>query len=446
MKDSPKQPHPFVPDTHKDMAIDIGTIAPTADQATLHLNTENNVAYSGNGHAWQLGVINSKPDVFIASDGHFQSIRNHYDREHRIYTLMKWILRVNRRDANRTTPLLMVDAGSNHGLFSMVAGVSGAHAIAFEPQTHLRSVINFGARANEISDRLRILPFAVLDGYKQLGMSNFEKDDGGIGSLDYKNTGSAVSTQTIRLDAIPSYDLLFTYFEGRHPQKSLIYPADLGSEYADALKKGLADQQKGVNTAKVMPEHLSLRTPIHFLKIDVEGFELHALESAQKLFEQELVQHAVLEFGAPDRWDVTFEEDISVDEKRKRSNAQCKRILNKMVNEYGFDAYVLPSIGWKNTVDFLTRRGVDFGKPATPDGNRIVHKLKAYDFDAKPMEDDEFELELSVKDQLITEYVPMPASELNDYIDALDRIGEVYLWFAKRDSAQVKTILARGGL
>jgi hypothetical protein len=29
--------------------------------------------------------------------------------------------------------------GSNHGLFSLVAGASGAHTIAFEPQTHLRS-------------------------------------------------------------------------------------------------------------------------------------------------------------------------------------------------------------------------------------------------------------------------------------------------------------------
>lgn len=29
--------------------------------------------------------------------------------------------------------------GSNHGLFSLIAGSSGAHTIAFEPQTHLQS-------------------------------------------------------------------------------------------------------------------------------------------------------------------------------------------------------------------------------------------------------------------------------------------------------------------
>lgn len=29
--------------------------------------------------------------------------------------------------------------GSNHGLFSLIAGSSGARTIAFEPQTHLQS-------------------------------------------------------------------------------------------------------------------------------------------------------------------------------------------------------------------------------------------------------------------------------------------------------------------
>lgn len=55
--------------------------------------------------------INTKPDVFIASEGHLVDIDRHYEREHRIYTLMKWILRVYRRDPTRTHPLLMVDAG-----------------------------------------------------------------------------------------------------------------------------------------------------------------------------------------------------------------------------------------------------------------------------------------------------------------------------------------------
>ncbi|KAI8084989.1 uncharacterized protein BX664DRAFT_176674 [Halteromyces radiatus] len=358
---------------------------------------------------------------------------------------MKWILRVHRRDPNRTTPLMMVDAGSNHGLFSMVAGVSGAHAIAFEPQTHLRSVINFGIRTNEISDRVRVLPFAVLDGYRELHMSGFELDDGGIGSLDYNNANSAIITQTIRLDAIPSYDLLYTFNQGRTHRKTLMTPEELGSEYANALKKGLEDEKKGIKTDKVIPERVSLRDPIHFLKIDVEGFELHALESASKLFENNLVEHAVLEFGPPDRWDVTFEEGLDVAEKRRRSVAQCKRIVGKMMNEYGFDAYVLPSIGWGNTVNFMARNGKDFSHGSTS-GNKIVHRLNYYDFDKKPLENDEFEQEMEAKNQLITEYVPLPVDMMEKYMDELQDIGEVYLWFAKRDSPLTKVIMAQGSL
>jgi hypothetical protein len=47
----------------------------------------------------------------VASLGHIIDVQHHYQREYRIYTLMKWILRVNRRDPERKEPLMMVDAG-----------------------------------------------------------------------------------------------------------------------------------------------------------------------------------------------------------------------------------------------------------------------------------------------------------------------------------------------
>jgi hypothetical protein len=310
-------------------------------------------------------------------------------------------------------------------------------------------VINFGIRANQISDRVRVLPFAVLDGYRELHMSGFEVDDGGIGSLDYNNANSAINTQTIRIDAIPSYDLLYTYNQGRPAQKTLMYPEELGAEYADALKKGLANEKQGLKTDKVMPEHVSFRHPIHFLKIDVEGFELHALESAQKLFEANLVEHAVLEFGPPNRWDVTFDEPgLDVAEKRKRSIAQCKRVVRQMIDQYGFDVYVLPSLGWVNTVNFMAKNGVDFSTSNgnSVSGNKIVHRLKYYDHDGKAVEHDEFEQEMKAKDNLISEYVPLPSKLMEQYMDELESIGEVYLWFAKRDSPLTQVILAQGTL
>lgn len=279
-------------------------------------------------------------------------------------------------------------------------------------------------------------------------MANFEHGDGGIGALDYNSVDSAIKTQTIRLDAIPSYDLLYTFNQGKHLQKTLMYPEEIGTEYAESLKKGIEDQKKGLKTDNIVPEHLSLRDPIHFLKIDVEGFELHALESATKLFENNLVEHAVLEFGPPNRWDVTFEENMPLEEKRAKSIAQCKRVLRQMIEKYGFDIYVLPSIGWENTVTFLAEHGIDFSKKAQSvgSGNKIVHKLYAYDFDGKGLEGDEFERELDAKNQLITEYVPLPPTLLDEYVDRLEQIGEVYIWLVKRSSPLSKTVLYKGTL
>lgn len=50
--------------------------------------------------------------MFVASSGHVMDVQNHYQREYRIYSLMKWILRVNRRDPDRKGPVIMVDAGN----------------------------------------------------------------------------------------------------------------------------------------------------------------------------------------------------------------------------------------------------------------------------------------------------------------------------------------------
>ncbi|KAI8377833.1 uncharacterized protein BYT42DRAFT_359158 [Radiomyces spectabilis] len=133
------QPITFKPASHPQSAEDLDQVSPTVGDTTVRLNREQQLAHAKPNDVWQIGIVNTKPDVFIATEGHIVDINNHYAREHRIYTLMKWILRVHRRDADRKQPLVMVDAGSNHGLFSMVAGTSGAHTIAFEPQTHLRS-------------------------------------------------------------------------------------------------------------------------------------------------------------------------------------------------------------------------------------------------------------------------------------------------------------------
>jgi len=402
--------------------------APTAHHVTLRLNAHTvpdglpgsggmvlEPARSGED-TWQFGVINTKPDVFIASSGHVVDIQNHYNREHRIYSLMKWILRVNRRDPDRKGPLIMVDAGSNHGLFSMVAAVSGAHTVAFEPQTHLRGAINFGARLNQVASRIRILPFAVLDRFTKVSISNYQINDGGLGQIDFAHGDKVIQTQTIRLDSIPSYDRLF-------PK---IGPSALGphdGEFGDDYNSKVI-HSNGTDFAKTADKSLLLRDRIHFLKIDVEGFELFALESAKALFEQKLVDHAVLEFGPPRRWEPTLDESLGIDEIRKRTKQQAKDVLHKASGAYDFDLYLLPAEGWDRTIAWMKKRTSE----------PVERKLLAWDFDGQGLEHDEFEEELKTKHNVVTEFLPFPPEWIDDFIEEMPNIGEMYVWMARRGS------------
>ncbi|GAN06529.1 MT-A70 protein [Mucor ambiguus] len=432
------EPDTHYPDTHAKSSQDLDTIAPTADKTTYRLAPEG-LKYAQSGDLWQFGVINTKPDVFIVSNTNYPDVNNHYHREFRIYTLMKWILRVHRRDPERTAPLVMVDAGSNHGLFSLVAGASGAHTIAFEPQTHLRSVINMAGRLNQLSQRLRVLPFAVLDQFKKLAMEKVEINDGGIGGLSYDNPNALITTQTIRLDTLPAYNRLFpqsTAMEkqlkintDRKDDKSILEPEDLGAEYAKEIEAA------SDNASAEIPESLLFRQPIHFLKIDVEGFELPALRSAAKLFENQLVENTVLEFGPPSRWDVTVPDANHMDLKdvRAKTMKEAKEVLHRAVDEWGLDINLLPAEGWEKTVKFMIDHGIDLSG-GNPSKNKVVQRVNAWKFDDLPLDHDEFEKELEIKENVVTEFIRLPARLIDDYLEASQAIGEMYLWFTKKDT------------
>lgn len=432
------KPNTHYPDTHAKSNQDLDTIAPTADKTTYRL-TQEGLKYASTGDLWQFGIINTKPDVLVVSNTNYLDVNNHYQREFRIYTLMKWILRVHRRDAERTDPLVMVDAGSNHGLFSLVAGASGAHTIAFEPQTHLRSVINMAGRLNQLSDRLRVLPFAVLDKFKELAMEKVEINDGGIGGLSYDNPNALITTQTIRLDTLPSYNRLFPQTVSmekslkidttRKSDKTILEPEDLGTEYASVINKAVDKDNVEVD------ESLLFRQPIHFLKIDVEGFELPALRSAAKLFENQLVENTVLEFGPPSRWDVTVEgaAHMSLKEIRDKTMKEAKAVLHRAINEWKLDINLLPAEGWDKTVRWMLEHGVD-ESGGDPTKNKVVRKVNGWKFDDLPQDNDEFEKELEAKNNLVTEFIRLPAELVDDYLEASQNIGEMYLWFTKQNT------------
>ncbi|KAG1218503.1 hypothetical protein G6F68_021572 [Rhizopus microsporus] len=85
----------------------------------------------------------------------------------------------------------------------------------------------------------------------------------------------------------------------------------------------------------VDPKGLLLRQPVHFLKIDVEGFEVPALRSAARLYELGLIENTVLEFGPPSRWDVTVQgyEQMDLAEVRKKTMKAAKEVLHKAVSD-----------------------------------------------------------------------------------------------------------------
>lgn len=418
------KPVTHYPETHDVSSQNLYTVAPTADNTTFRL-TETGLAYASQDQLWQFGVINTKPDVLVVSNGNYIDVKNHYHREHRIYTLMKWILRVHRRDPNRDVPLVMVDAGSNHGLFSLIAGSSGARTIAFEPQTHLQSIINMAGRLNQLSSRLRVLPFAVLDQFKKLGMTKFEINDGGIGSLDYNSPDAAITTRTIRLDSLPNYDLLYA----KETQNSVLWLDQLGPDYAQFIESHL-DRQIGKPNSSLL-----FRQPIHFLKIDVEGFEIPALRSAAGLYENGWVENTVLEFGPPSRWDVTVEgyEKMDINQVRQRTMSEAKEMLHRAVNDWNLEIRLLPAEGWEKTVRWMIEHGVDKSE-GDPKKNKVVKKLMAWKFDALPDDHDEFEKELEAKDNLVTEFLELPEHLIDSYLDHSQSIGEMYLWFTKKDS------------
>lgn len=282
-------------------------------------------------------------------------------------------------------------------------------------------------RLNQLSHRLRILPFAVLDQFKKLGMTKFEINDGGIGSLDYNSPNAAIVTHTIRLDSLPMYDRLFS--NDRSADKSLVELEELGNDYVNMIQTRLDKQVQSMN------ETFLFRQPIHFLKIDVEGFEIPALKSAAGLFEQGLVENTILEFGPPSRWDVTVEgyQKMDLQQVRERTIRDAKALLHKVVTDWKLNIHLLPAEGWEKTVRWMIDHGVDLS-----DGdrtkNKVVRKLMAWEFDDLPRDEDEFEKELDAKKNLVTEFIDLPKHLIDEYLDDSQSIGEMYLWFTKRDS------------
>ena len=245
-------------------------------QAELHQNT--------------IVIHGVRIQYAVRDPGHLRLIEDHVSREVNGYALLKdAIAQAQGRDP--TAAPLVLDVGSNHGLFSLFAAALGADVITLEPQKRLCRVINKAARLNgaDVAGRITLYHNAALDEREVITLSQAEIAEGAIATVVRKGRGGGGSE---KVDARPISDFI---------------PA---SETRD----------------------------ICFLKVDVEGFELHAIPSAAPLFKAGRVHNVVVEFGPPNRWQVAnngAEDGVKLMHNMQHSHGFEPRLINSLVwNEY----------------------------------------------------------------------------------------------------------------
>jgi hypothetical protein len=95
---------------------------------------------------------------------------------------------------------------------------------------------------------------------------------------------------------------------------------------------------------------------IAFLKIDVEGFELHAIPSANKLFASKRARNVLIEYGPPNRWKVA-----------KNTPAEGVQLLADAKERFGFSVRLIDSEVWDEYVKKL-----DDGAKNAAAQNRVI--------------------------------------------------------------------------
>ncbi len=210
-------------------------------------------------------MFNSKITYGFAQRNHLNLIVDHIKREKFIYKIM--------RSATVVGNGIVVDIGSNHGLYALFAASWGKHVIAVEPQEKLCRLINWSLRINKIEKLVSVYDIAILNSRENVNMVDAHIAEGAVGTIQ-KTPGN-----------IPAYP---------------------------------------------MDELVPRNTDISFLKIDVEGSDIEALQSSYSLFGDKLVDNVVVEFGPPSRWKRAL----------GMSSNEGLELLNKM-HGYGFEIRLL---------------------------------------------------------------------------------------------------------
>ena len=279
----------------------------------------------------------------VRNPGHLGLIQDHVSREVNGYALLKDAIEQAKARDPTATPLVM-DVGSNHGLYSLFAAKLGADVITLEPQKRLCRVINKAAKLNgaEVASRITLYNNAALDAREVITLSQADIAEGAIATVVREGGGGGGSE---KVEARP---------------------------ISDFVPKG--------DTRDVC-----------FLKVDVEGFELHAIPSAGVLLDTGRVHNVVVEFCPPNRWGVA-----------ENSADDGVALLHMMQHKHGFEPRLINSLVWN---EYLSR---------TDDAAKA-----------------------SAKDRQL---VPLDSSfRHREAVDAMARCCEAYVWFTRDVKAAFST-------
>ena len=107
----------------------------------------------------------------VRDRSHLGLLREHVSREINGYALVKDAIANALAKDPKVSPLVM-DVGSNHGLYSLFAAKLGADVITLEPQESLCRVINRAAKMNgpEVAAKITLYHNAALDHYETVTM------------------------------------------------------------------------------------------------------------------------------------------------------------------------------------------------------------------------------------------------------------------------------------
>lgn len=199
-----------------------------------------------------VGTSTNPPFAAVIANPHTEAaswdLWLHGDMEIPTRKMFEYLLNGRCDNGNR----LVVDAGSNLGYFGSYAGVMGCRVVAFEPQPRLLPIIRTSVLVNGLGDRFEL-------------------------------HNNIVNTD-------PSEKLKIVYAGGVCTGCSSVSKAKPGEK--NTANSFIID---AVRIDEVVKEDVIL------MKVDVEGFEVIALESAENVFEKYNVLNILVEWF-PDRF------------------------------------------------------------------------------------------------------------------------------------------------